>query len=108
MLITSEGIPLQTTADQSTTVQYGGLVSQLASKTRTIVKEMDKKNELTCIRVQSTKFEVTTPLIIYFGSIILLFQLLVAPEDKYILIVQQDREKDADDGGEKPSSDSAT
>ena len=107
MLITSEGIPLQTTADQSTTVQYGGLVSQLASKTRTIVKEMDKKNELTCIRVQSTKFEVTTPLIIYFGSIILLFQLLVAPEDKYILIVQQDREKEADDGGEKPS-DSAT
>ena len=108
MLITSEGIPLQTTADQSTTVQYGGLVSQLASKTRTIVKEMDKKNELTCIRVQSTKFEVITPLIIYFGSIILLFQLLVAPEDKYILIVQQDREKEADDGGEKPSSDSAT
>ena len=108
MLITSEGIPLQTTADQSTTVQYGGLVSQLASKTRTIVKEMDKKNELTCIRVQSTKFEVTTPLIIYFGSIILLFQLLVAPEDKYILIVQQDREKQADDAGEKPSSDSAT
>ena len=108
MLITSEGIPLQTTADQSTTVQYGGLVSQLASKTRTIVKEMDKKNELTCIRVQSTKFEVTTPLIIYFGSIILLFQLLVAPEDKYILIVQQDREKEADDGGEKPSSASAT
>ena len=108
MLITSEGIPLQTTADQSTTVQYGGLVSQLASKTRTIVKEMDKKNELTCIRVQSTKFEVITQLIIYFGSIILLFQLLVAPEDKYILIVQQDREKEADDGGEKPSSDSAT
>ena len=108
MLITSEGIPLQTTADQSTTVQYGGLVSQLASKTRTIVKEMDKKNELTCIRVQSTKFEVTTPLIIYFGSIILLFQLLVAPEDKYILIVQQDREKEADDGGDKPSSESAT
>ena len=83
-------------------------MSQLSNKARTVVKEMDKKNELTCIRVQSTKFEVTTPLIIYFGSIILLFQLLVAPEDKYILIVQQDREKDADDGGEKPSSDSAT
>ena len=30
----------------------------------------------------------------------------MAPEDKYILIVQQDREKEADDG-EKPS-DSAT
>ena len=76
MLITSEGIPLQTTADQSTTVQYGGLVSQLASKTRTIVKEMDKKNELTCIRVQSTKFEVTTPPIIWFDSIINKFFLL--------------------------------
>ena len=38
--------------------QYGGLVSQLSNKTRTVVKEMDKKNDLTCIRVQSTKFEV--------------------------------------------------
>ena len=33
-------------------------MSQLSNKTRTVVKEMDKKNDLTCIRVQSTKFEV--------------------------------------------------
>ena len=36
-------------------------MSQLSNKTRTVVKEMDKKNDLTCIRVQSTKFEVTLP-----------------------------------------------
>ena len=79
MLITNEGIPLQTTVDSDTTVQvspeirlmmvitlnitpqYGGLVSQLSNKTRTVIKEMDKKNDLTCIRVQSTKFEVKFP-----------------------------------------------
>ena len=33
-------------------------MSQLSNKARNIVKEMDKKNDLTCIRVQSTKYEV--------------------------------------------------
>merc|ERR1711894_321380 len=80
MLITNDGIPLQTTVDSDTTVQYGGLVSQLSNKTRTVVKEMDKKNDLTCIRVQSTKFE-----------------LLTAPDDTYILIVQQNKEKDEEE-----------
>ena len=88
MLITNEGIPLQTTVDSDTTVQvrddsllwsslllwsshsilspqYGGLVSQLSNKTRTVIKEMDKKNDLTCIRVQSTKFEVNFPIVKY-------------------------------------------
>lgn len=65
-------------------------MSQLSNKTRTVVKEMDKKNDLTCIRVQSTKFEVnlschmSSPL--YF-----MFQLLIAPDDTYILIVQQNK-----------------
>ena len=94
MLITSEGIPLQTTADQSTTVQYGGLVSQLASKTRTIVKEMDKKNDLTCVRVQSTKYEVRRRQKSHFRAIIFLFlQLVVAPENDYILIVLREPDK---------------
>ena len=33
-------------------------MSQLCNKARNIVKEMDKKNDLTCIRVQSSKYEV--------------------------------------------------
>ena len=58
-VITKDGIPLHTTLDDHTTVQYGGLVSQLSNKARSIVKEMDKKNDLTCIRVMSTKYEVS-------------------------------------------------
>ena len=53
---------------------------------------MDKKNNLTCIRVQSTKFEVTLSL--WTVSTLLMFQLLIAPDDTYILIVQQNKEKD--------------
>ena len=72
--------------------QYGGLVSQLSNKTRTVVKEMDKKNDLTCIRVQSTKFEVNCfVMYVLYPPLYFLFQLLIAPDDTYILIVQQNK-----------------
>ena len=122
MLITNEGIPLQTTVDSDTTVQvrddslwsslllwsshsilspqYGGLVSQLSNKTRTVIKEMDKKNDLTCIRVQSTKFEVNFPSLKYIWNLNSMFQLLIAPDDTYILIVQQKKEKDEESKAE--------
>ena len=73
-------------------------MSQLSNKTRTVVKEMDKKNDLTCIRVQSTKFEVTLPCpFLRTVSTLLMFQLLIAPDDTYILIVQQNKEKDEEE-----------
>ena len=67
-------------------------MSQLSNKARTVVKEMDKKNELTCIRVQSSKFEVNIPCKQSVTSLV--FQLLIAPDDTYILIVQQNKKKD--------------
>ena len=66
------GIPLKSTLDSSTTVQYGGMVSDLAAHARSIVRDLDPTNELTFLRVKSTKHEV-----------------LVAPDDSFIIIVLQ-------------------
>ena len=71
-------------------------MSQLSNKARSIVKEMDKKNDLTCVRVQSTKYEVSNSKgeRKYLGNIFVLFlQLVVAPENDYILIVLRDKDK---------------
>merc|ERR1712117_337293 len=72
VLINNEGIPLKTTMDNSTTVQYGGLVSHLANKAKSIVRDLDPTNELTFLRVKSLKHEV-----------------LVAPDDSFVIIVLQ-------------------
>ena len=73
--------------------QYGGLVSQLSNKARNIVKEMDKKNDLTCVRVQSTKYEVRRRVNLLSDRLFLLWQLVLAPENDYILIVLRDKDK---------------
>ena len=75
-------------------------MSQLSNKTRTVIKEMDKKNDLTCIRVQSTKFEVNFPSLKYIWNLNSMFQLLIAPDDTYILIVQQKKGKDEESKAE--------
>lgn len=68
-------------------------MSQLSNKARSIVKEMDKKNDLTCIRVQSTKHEVRRRENLESSVIDLISQLVVAPENDYILIVLRDKDK---------------
>merc|ERR1712106_276783 len=72
MVINNEGIPLKSTLDSSTTVQYGGMVSDLAETARSIVRDLDPTNQLTFLRVKSVKHEV-----------------LVAPEDAFMVIVLQ-------------------
>ena len=69
-------------------------MSQLSNKARSIVKEMDKKNDLTCVRVQSTKYELRRGKETWdLSDIIFIFQLVVAPENDYILIVLRDKDK---------------
>ena len=50
MVINNEGIPLKSTLDSSTTVQYGGMVADLALHARSIVRDLDPTNELTFLR----------------------------------------------------------
>lgn len=66
------GIPVKSTLDNTTTVQYAGLISQLSDKARSVVRDLDPSNDLTFLRVRSKKHEI-----------------LVAPDKDFILIVIQ-------------------
>ncbi|GLV44656.1 roadblock [Carabus blaptoides fortunei] len=72
IVVNSEGIPIKTTLDNSTTVQYAGLISSLADKARSVVRDLDPTNELTFLRIRSKKHEI-----------------MVAPDKEFILIVVQ-------------------
>merc|ERR1712118_335714 len=51
----------------------GALISQLAAKARSVVRDLDPQNDLTFLRIRSRKHEI-----------------MVAPDRDYILIVIQD------------------
>ncbi|PNF40454.1 Dynein light chain roadblock-type 2 [Cryptotermes secundus] len=72
IVVNSEGIPIKTTMDNTTTVQYAGLISQLSDKARSVVRDLDPTNDLTFLRIRSRKHEI-----------------MVAPDKEFILIVIQ-------------------
>lgn len=71
-LFTFSGIPVKSTLDNTTTVQYAGLISQLADKARSVVRDLDPSNDLTFLRIRSKKHEI-----------------LVAPDKDFLLLVIQ-------------------
>ncbi|GLD71174.1 dynein light chain roadblock-type 1 isoform X1 [Lates japonicus] len=58
IIVNSEGIPIKTTLDNSSTVQYAGLIHQLVMKARSTVRDIDPQNDLTFLRVRSKKNEI--------------------------------------------------
>ncbi|XP_070763085.1 dynein light chain roadblock-type 2 [Enoplosus armatus] len=72
IVVNAEGIPIRTTLDNSTTVQYAGLLRHLTMKARSTVRDIDPQNDLTFLRIRSKKHEI-----------------LVAPENDFLLIVIQ-------------------
>ncbi|KAF4094083.1 hypothetical protein AMELA_G00008670 [Ameiurus melas] len=72
VIINAEGIPIKTTLDNSSTVQYAGLLHQLVMKARSTVRDIDPQNDLTFLRVRSKKNEI-----------------MIAPDKDYFLIVIQ-------------------
>lgn len=70
--MTTLGIPIKSTLDNTTTVQYAGLISQLSDKARSVVRDLDPTNDLTFLRIRSKKHEI-----------------MVAPDKEFILIVVQ-------------------
>lgn len=52
------GIPIKTTLDSTSTVQYAGLIHQLLMKARTTIRDIDPQNDLTFLRVRSKKNEI--------------------------------------------------
>ncbi|XP_076003185.1 dynein light chain roadblock-type 1 [Genypterus blacodes] len=72
IVLNSEGIPIKTTLDNSTTVQYAGLIHQLVMKARSTVRDIDPQNDLTFLRIRSKKNEI-----------------MIAPDKDYFLMVIQ-------------------
>ncbi|XP_052251729.1 dynein light chain roadblock-type 2 isoform X1 [Dreissena polymorpha] len=72
IIVNADGIPIRTTLDNSTTVQYSGLIHQLAAKAKSTVRDLDPQNDLTFLRIRSKKHEI-----------------MVAPDKEYLLIVIQ-------------------
>ncbi|XP_013916159.1 PREDICTED: dynein light chain roadblock-type 2-like [Thamnophis sirtalis] len=70
--LATQGIPIRTTLDNSTTVQYAGLLHQLTMKAKSTVRDIDPQNDLTFLRIRSKKHEI-----------------MVAPDKEYLLIVIQ-------------------
>jgi len=68
-----QGTTLRSTMDTKLSAQYSTLLSQLAVKARSVVRDLDPQNDLTFLRVRSKKHEI-----------------LVAPDTDYILVVVQD------------------
>ncbi|KFR04572.1 Dynein light chain roadblock-type 2, partial [Opisthocomus hoazin] len=66
------GIPVRTTLDNSTTVQYAGDLHQLTMKPRSTVRDIDPQNDLTFLRITSKKHKI-----------------LVAPDKYYLPIIIQ-------------------
>ncbi|XP_069018218.1 dynein light chain roadblock-type 2-like [Embiotoca jacksoni] len=72
IIVNADGIPIRTTLDNSTTVQYAGLLRNLSMMARSAVRDIDPQNDLTFIRIRSKKHEI-----------------LVTPENNFLLIVIQ-------------------
>ena len=72
IVVNAEGIPIKTTLDNTTTVQYAGLIGLLSDKARSVVRDLDPTNDLTFLRIRTKKHEI-----------------MVAPDREFILIVIQ-------------------
>ncbi|EDW19818.2 uncharacterized protein Dmoj_GI16945, partial [Drosophila mojavensis] len=58
IVVNNEGIPVKSTLDNTTTVQYAGLMSQLADKARSVVRDLDPSNDMTFLRVRSRNMKL--------------------------------------------------
>ncbi|XP_033755142.1 dynein light chain roadblock-type 2-like isoform X1 [Pecten maximus] len=72
IVVNTDGMPIRTTLDNSTTVQFASLLTNLTQKARSVVRDIDPQNDLTFLRVRSRKHEI-----------------MVAPENDYLFVVVQ-------------------
>merc|ERR1712072_1643428 len=78
VIVNNEGVPIRSNLERSEqTAQYASLISQLAAKARSVVRDLDPQNDLTFLCIRSRKHEI-----------------MVAPDREYILIVIQDPNAD--------------
>ncbi|KAK3085399.1 hypothetical protein FSP39_002740 [Pinctada imbricata] len=53
-----DGIPIRTTLDNSTTVQYTSLVHQMSKKAKSVVRDLNPSDDLAFLRLRSKKHEI--------------------------------------------------
>uniref|UniRef100_A0A4X2LU79 Dynein light chain roadblock-type 1 n=1 Tax=Vombatus ursinus TaxID=29139 RepID=A0A4X2LU79_VOMUR len=58
IVVNSEGIPIKSTMDNSTTMQYANLMHSFILKARGTVRDIDPQNDLTFLRIRSKKNEI--------------------------------------------------
>ncbi|XP_028908275.1 dynein light chain roadblock-type 2-like [Ornithorhynchus anatinus] len=73
MVIRADGIPLKTSLNYATTVQYGRHLHHLIELAGYAVKEFNPQDSLTLLRIKTEKYEI-----------------LVIPAKEYLLAVLQD------------------
>ena len=73
LIMSSDGLPIRSSLGPEETDQYCALVSQLALKASGVVRTLDESDDLAFLRIRSKKYEI-----------------MVAPEKDYILVVVQD------------------
>ena len=61
IVVNNEGVPIKSTLDNATTVQYSGLLNNLVDQAKTMFKELDPTNDLTFLRIR-TKVSLVTVL----------------------------------------------
>merc|ERR1711912_216442 len=78
VIVNNEGVPIRSNLERSEqTAQYASLITQLTSKARGVVRDLDPQNDLTFLRIRSKKHEI-----------------MVAPDKEYVLIVIQNPHAD--------------
>lgn len=76
LIVNADGIPIRSTLNSDETVTYAALITTLARKARQMVVNLDRDDDLTFLRIRSTKHEI-----------------LVAPDKDYMLICVQSASK---------------
>ena len=87
------GIPIKSTLDNPTTIQYTGLISGLTDKARGVVRDLDPTNDLTFLRVRSKKHEIMIApgkKLIYIDEFLRIF--LIADKEYMLIVVQNTHE----------------
>ncbi|EDO28944.1 predicted protein [Nematostella vectensis] len=72
IVVNSEGTPIRSDLDNSTTLLYASNCHHLAKLARSTVRDIDPQNDLSILRVKSRKYEI-----------------IIAPYEEYMLIVVQ-------------------
>ncbi|CAH8578730.1 unnamed protein product [Heterobilharzia americana] len=65
IIVSSDGIAIRTSMDNSTTNHYCALIQQLIAKSRSAVRDLDPSNDLTFLRIRSTRNEIMVAPVIF-------------------------------------------